>query len=259
MPDKKILLDLFTRYERQQVQYPGIQLEDTGAVIRGITVEGDRGFIGFSRLTRENMDAVITEQVEYFRRLEVNFEWKAYDYDFPQDLVRRLEARGFQIEEPEALMVLDLEEDPPILLHPLPERIQRISNPDEIEAVRQVEEAVWHMDYSGHAEVLKRDLTENPDYLSVFVAYANDRPVSAAWIYYGLHSPFCGLWGGSTLPEFRGQGWYTALLAARLREALLRGYRYVTIDAGPMSRPIVEKHGFQLLGFSTPCLMKFHE
>jgi GNAT superfamily N-acetyltransferase len=47
------------------------------------------------------------------------------------------------------------------------------------------------------------------------------------------------------LPEFRGQGFYLALLAPRIEEAAARGYRFVTIDAGPMSRPIVERRGFR--------------
>ncbi len=43
---------------------------------------------------------------------------------------------------------------------------------------------------------------------------------------------------------------YPALLAVRAREALARGHRNLTIDASPMSRPIVEQHGFQLITYA---------
>ncbi|EQD40871.1 GCN5-related N-acetyltransferase, partial [mine drainage metagenome] len=56
--------------------------------------------------------------------------------------------------------------------------------------------------------------------------------------------------GGATVPDYRGRGLYTALLAVRLQEAKRRGARFLTIDAGPMSRPIVEKYGFRLLTFA---------
>ena len=67
------------------------------------------------------------------------------------------------------------------------------------------------------------------------------------------HSAFASLWGGSTLPELRGRGLYTGLLAARLQEARARGARYLTVDAGPMSRPILERRGFRLLTHATAC------
>ena len=58
------------------------------------------------------------------------------------------------------------------------------------------------------------------------------------------------MWGGSTLPLYRRRGLYTALLALRVQEAIRRGYRFVAIDTSPMSRPIVEKHGFRLITYA---------
>ena len=45
----------------------------------------------------------------------------------------------------------------------------------------------------------------------------------------------------------RRKGLYTAALALRVQEAVRRGYRYLTINASEMSRPIVSKYGFHLL------------
>jgi GNAT superfamily N-acetyltransferase len=60
------------------------------------------------------------------------------------------------------------------------------------------------------------------------------------------------LWSLSTLAAYRGQGLYTALLAARAQESIQRGIRFLTVDASPMSRPILEKLGFQWLSTFYP-------
>jgi GNAT superfamily N-acetyltransferase len=85
------------------------------------------------------------------------------------------------------------------------------------------------------------------------VAYVQNVAAACAWIRFPPGSPFASLWGGATLPELRNRGLYTALLAARVQEARARGWRYLTIDAGHMSRPIVEKRGFRLLTYATAC------
>jgi predicted acetyltransferase len=66
------------------------------------------------------------------------------------------------------------------------------------------------------------------------------------------------MWGGATLATHRGKGYYTALVAARLQEAMQRGARFLFIDASPMSRPILERRGFVFLGFSKPCVFRLY-
>jgi GNAT superfamily N-acetyltransferase len=89
--------------------------------------------------------------------------------------------------------------------------------------------------------------------VSIYISYQGEQPASAAWIFFHAGSSFASLWGGSTLPQFRNQGHYSLLLAARAQKARARGFTLLTVDASPMSRPILEKHGFQYLATSTPC------
>ena len=185
-------------------------------------------------------------------RLGQNFEWKTYDHDTPGDLKDRLSAQGFQADEPEALLVLDIDTAPAILLRPVTHDVRRITNPDRLEEVRRIKEQVEGEPLDWLIPALGDDLINDPDHLSVYIAYAAGVPVSAAWISFHDRSQFAGLWGGSTLAEYRGRGFYTALLAARLQEARQRGVRFLTIDASPMSRPIVEKYGFQFLTITQP-------
>jgi low temperature requirement protein LtrA len=64
-----------------------------------------------------------------------------------------------------------------------------------------------------------------------------------------------GLYGGATLPEYRGRGLYRATVAKRAALARERGYRYLQVDALPTSRPILERTGFVQLTTTTPYLV----
>jgi N-acetylglutamate synthase-like GNAT family acetyltransferase len=63
---------------------------------------------------------------------------------------------------------------------------------------------------------------------------------------------FAGIWGGSTLPEWRGKGIYRALTAARAHAALEEGVRFINSDCTVMSRPILERSGLVAVTTSTP-------
>ena len=248
------LLKIYDQEQRIDVIQPNTHRDVNGRVIRHITPSENFGFISHSRLDEASVDAEIEAQIAFFNDLGMGFEWKVYDHDQPADLRERLSARGFDIEDREALMVLDLDAAPDFIWSiPLPV-IERVTDLDGLERIRQLEEEVWGDDHAWMIPRMGADLRATPDQLSMFGVRADGKIVSAAWIYYHPPTRFGSLWGGSTLPDYRGRGYYTALLAVRAREARQRGYRFLTVDASPMSRPILEKHGFQFLGYSTPCV-----
>ncbi len=251
--DRSELIELFNREQRIEVRMPDVRVEEDGRVIRSIALSGEFGFILFSNLDEASADDVIREQVRFFQERGIDFEWKVFDYDRPADLRARLEAYGFEIGEPEALMVLPLDQDHKLLSQPVPAEIRKVTRDKEIDQIMVMEEEVWGEDHSDLGRELKLYLHKYPDYLSIYAAYEGGRPVSAAWSNLHHGSVFASLWGGSTLPVYRARGFYTGLLAARAQEAWQRGYRFLYVDASPMSRPILEKHGFQCLGFSYPC------
>ncbi|MFH8224353.1 GNAT family N-acetyltransferase [Streptomyces sp. NPDC018057] len=55
-----------------------------------------------------------------------------------------------------------------------------------------------------------------------------------------------GLYNGSVPPRHRRNGYYRALVAARLRHAVASGARYAFTQNSPMSRPLHESLGFRL-------------
>lgn len=252
--DKAQIIALYDQDQRKDVEYPNMRREVTPNVVRHIDTSGtEEGAIIYSQLHQASAAEAIREQVLYFESIGQDFEWKVYDYDQPADLKERLGTYGFIVEEVEAIMVLDLEDAPEILWQPVRHQVQRIIDPAKLVDVQTVNQRVWGQDASGVIHFLGDALENYPDQMTVYVAYINEQPASAAWIYFPQHSQFASLWGGSTLSRFRRQGLYTALLAVRAQEAKARQVRYLTVDASAMSRPILEKVGFEIIAYSYPC------
>lgn len=257
--DKSEFLAIFDKQYRRDLIEPNVQREaippDDPRVVRHLSTQFKNGFISYSKLDEGSIEAEIDAQVAFFSNLGYEFEWKVYDHDCPADLRERLTRRGFVIEELAALMILDMDLAPAF---PDPEEVsvRRVKDEAGIQAIMRMEEAIWNEDHSELATRLWQDINTDPMSLSIFASYDGDTLASAAWIYYHPPTKFASLWGGSTLPEHRGKGHYTALLNARMREARSRGYRFLMVDASPMSRPILERRGFQCYGFSTACVWK---
>jgi GNAT superfamily N-acetyltransferase len=240
------ILELFDQQLRIAIELPEVRKQSFPNLVRFVRPAPGMNMVLYSRLHEATLDAAIEEQIAYFRSMPQPFEWVVYDHDQPPALRERLVAHGFAPNDPAALMVLDLHAPPPALLEPAAAELRQITSRDELEDVIAIEEQVWG---GSFAWMRKRmgDHLQIPGYLSIFVADAEQRPACAGWTYFYPNSQFAGLWGGSTLPEYRKRGLYTAVLAARVQEAIARGYRFLTIEAGPMSRPIVAAHGFQPL------------
>jgi ribosomal protein S18 acetylase RimI-like enzyme len=119
-------------------------------------------------------------------------------------------------------------------------------------------DAVHHAVWPGlppPSQRVRGMLERDPNSVSLHVAYLDGKPVSYGRLEFSPGSPFASLWGGATLPEARGRGCYTALVASRLQEAQQRGCDYLTVDADPnTSMPILHRLGFQTIAISTPFL-----
>jgi GNAT superfamily N-acetyltransferase len=250
----KDVLALYDWEQRREIEFPDMERQVFPHLVRYVRPAPGMSFVLYSDLDEATVDAIIEEQIVYFSALGTPFEWKVYAHDRPADLARRLAARGFETGEPDAIMVLDVAAAPAELLAEPAADVRRLTDPARLADVVSVLEPVWGTDFDWVYERMGGHMAI-PNYLSVFVAYVEDKPACAGWTYY---SPghFAGLWGGSTLEAYRGRGLYTAVLAARVREARARGVRYLTIDAGSMSRPIVARCGFEVITYATACEWK---
>lgn len=240
--------------ERRETEIPGFRLEATPNLVRDLSLDPahpDSNWINWSRHTASEIDAAIEAEVAYFSALRRRFEWKVYDHDQPPDLRDRLAAHGFEVGEVEAFMVLDTLAAPAVWFAPLAHDVRRLTDPDHLADYAAVEHVVWE---KTHMADFANVMRTRPDIMGLYVAYVDGRPAACARASFSPGSPFCGLWGGATLPEFRNRGLYMALVGARVQEAARRGARFVTIDAAPTSRPILEKRGFQHLANTYPCV-----
>lgn len=245
------VLALFDRDQRREITFPDMERQVLPGIVRFLRPRPGMSFILYSDLDEATADATIDAQLAYFEKNNLKMEWKVFGHDRPADLAQRLIARGFAPEEEDAIMVLDVASAPASLLAEPAVDVRRLTDPAQLADVVTVLEAVWAEKFNWVYERLGRHMAI-PGYLSIYVAYVDEQPAAVAWTYFNAGS-FAGLWGGSTLSPYRRRGLYTALLAARVREARARGVPYLTVDAGSMSRPIVERHGFQLLTTSVSC------
>jgi GNAT superfamily N-acetyltransferase len=248
------LLALFDREQRQELTYPGFRREALPDLVRMTPLKApyDEGAVVYSRLSETGADAAIAAQIAYFEGLGYGLEWKTYSHDSPHDLPERLLRFGFEAEEPESVMVLDLVETSDILESSPTEGVRVLSDPADISEAVSVLTSVWGEEEAWLGPLLADEMAEAPDLLRVYVAYADDVAASTAWIRFHPGSQFASLWGGSTLPAYRGRGFYRGLLSARARDAYDRGVRYLTVDAGPMSKPILERLRFRVLTSTRP-------
>jgi GNAT superfamily N-acetyltransferase len=244
---------LYDQDQRRDVEIAGMRREVVPPVVRYVSLWDNSSAVLYSRLDEANADAVIQAQIGHFATLGHEFEWKCYSHDTPPDLLDRLKRHGLEAEEPEAIMVLDVANPPAALLQPVTLDIQRLPDAASLDAVQALEEAVWGEDRGWLATQLDNERAATPDLLSIYLGTADGQPVSAGWIRFDPRGQWAGLWGGSTLAAYRGRGFYTALLGVRLQEVRARGVRILTVDASPMSRPILEKHGFQQIATAVAC------
>ena len=212
----------------------GARIEADPLVVRWVGTDG-RGWSGiaWSGLDDADADAVIAGQVAYFAARGEKFEWKLYDYDRPPDLDRRLLAAGFAAEGEESLMVTEVSSVPTQVDLPSGIRLLPVTDKAGVGLLTDVHERVFGTDSSRLRRSLLAQLRDRPEAVAMVVAMAGDQPVCSARIEFLPGSSFASLWGGGTLPSWRGQGIYRALIAYRARLAAARGYRYLYVDGLP--------------------------
>ncbi len=185
-----------------------------------------------------NVSAVIEEDHSILEA-----EWKTRAHDHAPGLAEALTAAGFAAGEAESVMIGEasalVEVDTPAGVV-----VRDLTVPKEMRAALDLQDAVF-----GGAPKAERMLTEilerqaRGDAVELWAAEADGRIVSAGRIDPVPGTAFASIWGGATLPEYRGRGIYRALTAARVRSAMTRGVRWIHSDSTEFSRPILERAG----------------
>ncbi|MFC4496435.1 GNAT family N-acetyltransferase [Streptomyces ovatisporus] len=234
---------------------PGARVEQVGGVVRQCGANADwSGWTGvlWSDLDEATAGPAIAAQISYFTAGGREFEWKLYAHDRPGDLAGRLQAAGFSPGDDETLMIAEASELSADAELPRGVRLREVTDPADVRLVTDVHEKAFGTDDPQLRARLRTQLAECPGSLAAVVVMAGEEPVCAARLELPPERSFAGLWGGGTVPGWRGRGLYRALVAYRVGVAVRRGYRYVQVDASSDSRPILQRLGFVPLSTTTP-------
>lgn len=230
----------------------GVRIEVEPRIRRTFGLGGAGWFsVDWSDLDDQSADAAIAAEAERFASMGVEFEWKYFDYDRPADLERRLLAAGFVAGDDEAVMVGEIAAMPAF---PPPKgvRIAEVGDEEGVDRLVAVHDAAFGRPDERYREMLLDQLRADSGETVMVLALAGDVAVSGARLEMIPGVSFASLWGGGTVPEWRGRGLYRALVSYRAAIAAARGYRYLHVDALPDSRPILERLGFVCIARTTP-------
>jgi GNAT superfamily N-acetyltransferase len=255
--DPGALLAAYDEQLRTDAETPSATSVTRLGPLRLVTFAGGRGFVTYPRL--DGVDAAtlrdwVARALDHFRADgEIDrVEWKTRGHDDAPGLHDALVAHGFEPQEPESIMVgearllaLDV---------PLPDGVSLrtvTAEPDVRAMCAMQDEAFGDSASERFAEALLRRLAR-ADGMELWVAEVGGEIVAAGRLEPVAGTQFAGLWGGCTLPRWRGQGIYRALTAARARSALDAGFTLVNSDSTAYSRPILERSGLLAVSTTTP-------
>ena len=186
---------------------------------------------GWSAVLWRPDDGEVEPLVARMRDVPGHVEWKYYSHDGPE-LRERLLAAGLEPEDEETVVVAEAAS-----IAPPSDDIELSLATDAFDELA--------------ARVFGRRYAL-PEKAVAVVAMVDGQPVSGGRVDFEDGVEFAGLFGGVTLPEFRGRGLYRATVAKRAELARERGYRWLYSDALPTSRPILERLGFVAMTTTTP-------
>ena len=209
------------------------------------------------RFRVDEVDEVLEEVRSLLRqRGRCKTQWEVGSAAEPSNLVELLLARGLVPDRDPYAVALVLTEAPPPVAPALVAR--RVETFEEFVAANEVQ---WQAFETPAAEIeelrasLPQRWRETPNVMhAVWLEGEVVGAGTCAPTPYGLL-----LYGGATLPHARGRGAYRALLRARWDEAVGRGTPTLVTQGGSMSRPILERLGFELVGHVHMLIDDFRE
>jgi hypothetical protein len=257
MTDLTRLLAAYDDQLRTDAETPGAETVTVLGPLRLATFPSGRGFISYRDLDGLDPSAIrglVARALDHYRADAGigQVEWKTRGHDHAPGLHEALVEAGFTPEEPESIMLgearalaVDVE---------LPERVtlRTVTDEQDVRAMSAMTDEAFGQGVSVEiADAHLRRLARG-DGMELWVAEADGQMVSAGRLEPVEGTDFAGIWGGATLPQWRGRGIYRALTAARARSALRLGKTLVHSDSTEFSRPILERSGLVKVSTTTP-------
>ncbi|MGN6868291.1 MAG: GNAT family N-acetyltransferase [Solirubrobacteraceae bacterium] len=225
--------------------------------LRVVTFAGGRGFVTYRDLDRADVQTIqrwVREVVTHYRGDPSidRVEWKTRGHDHAPGLHDALLDNGFTPDETESIMIGEARKLAAEVPVPAGVELRRVTGEADVRAMCAMVGAVFDDPHSDEeADALLRRLTFD-DGMELWVAESQGQIISAGRLEPVRDTQFAGIWGGATRPEWRGQGIYRALTAARARSALEAGKTLIHSDSTEYSRPILERSGMVRVSTTTP-------
>ena len=256
MDDRARLLSVYDEQLRTEAETPSAVAVTRLGPLRLVTFLGGRGFVTYRDLDGQDARQLVREAVAHYRAdpAITRVEWKTRGHDQAPGLHEALVDSGFARQETEAIMMGEarvLAVDVPL---PAGVSLRKVTAEADVRAMAAMQdEAFGDPVRPEQADALLRRLARD-DGMELWVAEAGGRMVSAGRLEPVPGTEVAGIWGGATLPTWRGRGIYRSLTAVRARSALSMGKSLIHSDSTDYSRPILERAGLVKVSTTTPYL-----
>jgi GNAT superfamily N-acetyltransferase len=211
-----------------------------------VYVAGQRDANVHPYLVDDPPTAVAWAREEGRRRAHRTIEWWVGWRAKPHDLGERLIEQGLKrSDDPPTLVGMTCATAPPA--EPSIE-VRRVETLDGYLAVMEVDWTAWNVPADELEERRERERAWFGPMLERGTVHHFAGFLHGAAVGIGRAIDMDGgvaLWGGAVVPEARGKGVYRALVRARWDHAVARGTPLLVVQAGPMSRPVLEGLGFR--------------
>lgn len=160
----------------------------------------------------------------------------------PADAGEQLLALGMEpdADEPEVAGMAYMGPPPPM---PSGIDVRRAMTTEERIAHRRVVAEGFGMPPAADDELRRQAERGNDGVTAPYVAYIDGQPVAASSAM--LFNRTVVLNGAATREAYRGRGAFRALVSARIADAWAQGIEAAVVQAGAMSRPILDRVGFE--------------
>jgi ribosomal protein S18 acetylase RimI-like enzyme len=263
MDNRSRFLAAYDEQLRTDAETPSAASVATLGPLRLVTFTGGRGFITYQDLGGADADTIrnlVGTALAYYQANPaiVRVEWKTRGHDHAPGLQQSLLDHGFVPEETESIMIGEAQRLAVDLAPPEGVILRQVSQENDVRAMTAMSALAFGdppAEAEEEADALLRRLSR-ADGMELWVAEADGQVVSAGRLEPVPGTSFAGIWGGSTLPEWRKRGIYRALTAERARSALRLGKTLINSDSTEYSRPILERYGFLKVSTTTPYLWR---
>jgi hypothetical protein len=256
--DSTELLDVYDRQLREVAEVRTATTWERHGPLLWALFRDRHGFVTYSGLQgyADRLDPLVAGTRAHFEAMPavVDVEWKARGHDVAPGLPDVLRRHGFEPQDEESVMLGEARAMAVDVVLPPGVSVRRITAEPDVRRMAAMQAAVFgdgRPDEDHLAELLER-VASDTDGLELWVAEADGQVISAGRLEPVPGTEVAGLWGGSTLAEWRGRGIYRALTAERATSALRAGFRYLHSDSTEFSRPILERSGFVKITTTTP-------